>query len=152
MRNFKIYFLAAIIFLQACNTATQNEKTSAAVFDRDSLAKHIKMLASDSFQGRKPFTLGEIRTVDYLQNQFRTLGLEPGNGDSYLQEVPMVNITVDPDSIMKVQSAKGSFNLRRFQDFVVITQNSDSVVSLDNDELVFAGYGVVAPEYNWNDY
>ena len=73
--------------------------------------QHIIVLASDSFQGRKPFTLGETRTVDYLQNQFRSLGLEPGNGNSYLQEVPMVEITPTADPQMKVEYAKGSFEL-----------------------------------------
>ncbi len=153
MRNLPVCFLSvAVIMLQSCNQTAQDNTASAAVFNRDSLASHIIMLASDSFQGRKPFTLGETRTLDYLQNQFRSLGLEPGNGNSYLQEVPMVSITVDPDSVMKVKTAKKTFELKRFQDFVITTENTDSVISLDQDELVFAGYGVVAPEYNWNDY
>jgi Zn-dependent M28 family amino/carboxypeptidase len=110
------------------------------------------VLSSDSFLGRKPFTLGETRTVKYLQNQFRSLGLEPGNGNSYLQEVPMVEITPTPDPQMKVEYAKGSFYLNGATDYVLFTENTDSVISLDKDELIFAGYGVVAPEYNWNDY
>jgi len=150
MKNISLFVI--IYFLQSCNPATQDKKVSVSPFNRDSLAQHIIMLASDSFQGRKPFTLGETRTLDYLQSQFRSLGLEPGNGNSYFQEVPMVNITVDPDSIMEVTTAKTTFSLKRFQDFVIITETTDSVVSLDRDELVFAGYGVVAPEYNWNDY
>ena len=153
MRSPIVCFLFLIVVaLLSCNSIQQDNKAAGSPFNRDSLAQHIKMLASDSFQGRKPFSLGETRTLDYLQNQFRSLGLEPGNGNSYLQEVPMVNITVDPDSIMKVKTAKGSFNLKRFQDFVITTENTDSVISLDQDELIFAGYGVVAPEYNWNDY
>ena len=64
----------------------------------------------------------------------------------------MVEITPTPDAVMKVQSSKGNFELKKSDDFVVATQNTDSVVSLNNDELIFAGYGVVAPEYNWNDY
>lgn len=153
MRYPYVYFLlVAVVILQSCNQPAQDNKTSASPFNRDSLASHIIMLASDSFQGRKPFTLGETRTLDYLQNQFRSLGLEPGNGTSYLQEVPMVSITVDPDSVMKVKTAKKTFELKRFQDFVITTENTDSVISLDQDQLIFAGYGVVAPEYNWNDY
>ena len=122
------------------------------IFNRDSLAQHIIVLASDSFQGRKPFTLGETRTLAYLENQFRSIGLEPGNGNSYLQDVPMVQITPHPDSLMKVESAKGSFILHNASDYVITTENTDSVISLNKDELIFAGYGVVAPEYNWNDY
>jgi Zn-dependent M28 family amino/carboxypeptidase len=157
MTNLKVntlaYFLLALItVLQSCSPAAHKDEEVATTFNRDSLAQHIIVLASDSFQGRKPFTLGETRTLDYLQNKFRSQGLEPGNGNSYLQDVPMVEITPNADSLMKVESAKGSFNLHRFTDYVLTTENTDSVISLDRDELIFAGYGVVAPEYNWNDY
>jgi Zn-dependent M28 family amino/carboxypeptidase len=144
--------IAAIYSLPSCNHAVQDDNQATNPFNRDSLAAHIIVLASDSFQGRKPFTSGETRTLDYLQKEFRSMGLEPGNGDSYLQEVPMVEITPDADPQMKVVSAKGSFELLRPADYVLTTENTDSVVSLDGDELIFAGYGVVAPEYNWNDY
>ncbi|MEO8711367.1 MAG: M28 family metallopeptidase [Parafilimonas sp.] len=149
------FFFVIILFVAACN---QNENASSAsddgvpLFSRDSLMQHIKILASDSFEGRKPFSAGETKAVDYMQTAFKQLGLTPGNGDSFLQSVPLVEITPTPDAVMKVQSPKGNFNLKRTDDFVVSTQNTDSVISLNNDELVFAGYGVVAPEYNWNDY
>jgi Zn-dependent M28 family amino/carboxypeptidase len=137
------------------NTSCSNKETSPSStvsFNRDSLMQHIKILASDSFEGRKPFSAGEIKTVDYITGTFKQLGLEPGNGNSYLQDVPLVEITPKPDAVMKVQSAKGSFDLVKATDFVVTTEKTDSVVSLNKDELVFAGYGVVAPEYGWNDY
>jgi Zn-dependent M28 family amino/carboxypeptidase len=147
-----IYPLIVILIsaVQSCNQA--GDKQPVSLFNRDSIARHIIVLASDSFQGRKPFTPGEIRTVDYLQKEFRAVGLEPGNGNSYLQDVPMVEIIPDADPVMKVESAKGPFILQRSADYMISTENTDSVVSLDRDELVFAGYGVVAPEYNWNDY
>jgi Zn-dependent M28 family amino/carboxypeptidase len=152
--NKSIFYLAliAISLLECCNQTSQESKETASPFNRDSLAQHIIVLSSDSFQGRKPFTPGETRTVDYLQNKFRSMGLEPANGNSYLQDVPMVEITPDADPQMKVEFAKGSFELQKSKDYVLSTENTDSVVSLDRDELIFAGYGVVAPEYNWNDY
>ncbi len=113
---------------------------------------HIKMLASDSFEGRRPFTVGETRTVDYMQAMFAAMKLEPANGSSYTQKVPMVEISVTPGADMKVQSPKGNFSLVSRTDYVVSTQQTDSVISLNNDEVVFAGFGIVAPEYNWNDY
>jgi Zn-dependent M28 family amino/carboxypeptidase len=121
-------------------------------FSRDSLAKHIRILASDSFQGRKPFSEGETRAVDYLQKTFSNLGLEPGNGNSFLQEVPLVKITPVADPVMKVESPTGNFELQNVSDYVIATQQTGAVISLDKDELVFAGFGIVAPEYNWNDY
>ncbi len=153
MKKSILYFsVIAIYFLQGCRFSHSESEPTAFSFNRDSLAGHIIVLASDSFQGRKPFSPGEKLTLDYLVNQFRSMGLEPGNGDSYLQEVPMVKITPEPDSLMKVESAKGNFALKRSSDYVFFTEKTDPVISLDKDELIFAGYGVVAPEYNWNDY
>jgi Zn-dependent M28 family amino/carboxypeptidase len=123
-----------------------------AAFSKDSLARNIQVLSSDSFQGRRPFTTGETRTVDYLKNAYTRLGYEPGNDASYVQQVPLVEISPVAPSSLEVQSPKGKFALRNLNDFVVWTERPDSVATLDKDEVVFAGYGVVAPEYNWNDY
>jgi Zn-dependent M28 family amino/carboxypeptidase len=147
-----IFVMVAIALLQSCSQPAGENKTSGSIFNRDSLANHIIMLASDSFQGRKPFTLGETRTLAYMENQFRAVGLEAGNSGSYLQSVPMVQISLDADSVMKVESPNGNFVLHHTDDYVMSTQYTDSVISLNKDELIFAGYGVVAPEYKWNDY
>ena len=128
------------------------QEDGVASFNADSLKKDIAVLASDSFMGRKPFTEGETRTIDYLQKQFASIGLEPGNGDSYVQAVPMVNIQATAAPEMQVKSAKGNFTLKAYDDYIMWTDKTDSVIKLNNNELVFAGYGVVAPEYNWNDY
>jgi len=154
MRKLFFYFLAAIITMSytACKQGSSSSEQDSAVFNKDSLTQHIKILASDSFEGRKPFSAGEVKAVDYIETTFKRLGLEPGNGNSYIQDVPMVEITPTSDPVMKVQSAKGNFDLQRTTDFVVSTENTDSIISLKNDELIFAGYGVVAPEYKWNDY
>jgi Zn-dependent M28 family amino/carboxypeptidase len=116
------------------------------------LTTHVRALASDEFQGRRPFTAGEQKTITYLETQFKNLGLEPGNSTSYLQEVPMVEITALPDSLLQVKGKGGSFALKGFDDFIVNTQRITSSIVWDNEELVFAGFGVVAPEYKWNDY
>jgi Zn-dependent M28 family amino/carboxypeptidase len=133
------------------STAT-NDNADLATFSADTLKHHIAVLASDSFLGRKPFTEGETKTINYLQQQFAAAGLEPGNGTSYLQEVPMVNIATVAAPTMQVQSPKGSFQLKGFDDYVIWTDRVEPNISLSKNELVFAGYGVVAPEYNWNDY
>src|ERR1700748_703905 len=123
-----------------------------ASFNKDSLAADIRMLASDSFQGRRPFTAGETRTIDYLVKSYTALGLEPGNGTSYTQDVPMVEISPAGVPTMQVQSPKGKTDLQNLTDFVIWTERPDSVNTLDRNDIVFAGFGVVAPEYNWNDY
>jgi Zn-dependent M28 family amino/carboxypeptidase len=112
----------------------------------------IKTLASDEFEGRRPFTNGEKKSIAYLEEQFKALGLEPGNGDSYLQEVPMVEITPTADTVLTVIGGKKNIKLSGFKDYVLWTERTDSVITWKDEEVVFAGFGVVAPEYNWNDY
>jgi Zn-dependent M28 family amino/carboxypeptidase len=155
MRSYLVQFsLAASLLAVACgeNKSASSGDDGVAAMSVDSLGKHIGVLASDEFQGRKPFTEGETKTINYLKEQFTNVGLEPGNGDSYFQEVPMVNITTAAASSMQVQSGKGNFTLKGFDDYVIWTDKTDSLITLDKSDLVFAGYGVVAPEYNWNDY
>jgi Zn-dependent M28 family amino/carboxypeptidase len=144
---------AAVIVISSCNqTKTVDEQDGLAAFNKDTLIKDIVTLSSDEYQGRRPFTAGEVKTIAYLQKTYKGIGLEPGNGDSYLQDVPMVEISPKSVSPLKVQSAKGSFELKNMDDFVMWTERTDTLQTLNNDEVVFAGFGVVAPEYNWNDY
>ncbi len=154
--NSKIKFLAfsALICLAACNQSKPkiSDEDGLAAFNADSLKLHVAELSHDSLQGRKPFTEGETKTIAYLQKQFKAAGLEPGNGDSYIQEVPMVNIQTTAAADMQVTTSKGSFKLKGFDDYVIWTDKITDKVSFENDEVVFAGYGVVAPEYNWDDY
>ena len=152
-RSFLIVVSAALL-LGSCNQTenTFGEEDGLAAFSADSLGKHIAELSNDDFEGRKPFTEGETKTIQYLKDQFIAVGLEPGNGNSYFQEVPMVNITTHAAPAMQVQSAGGNFSLKGPDDYVIWTDKTDAAVSLDNDELVFAGYGVVAPVYNCYDY
>lgn len=144
----------SVLLFASCNQQETmiDEQDGFSAFSADSLGKHIAHLSSDDLTGRKPFTEGETKTINYLKEQFIAVGLEPGNGNSYFQEVPMVRITTDAAPSMGVTSSKENFTLKGFDDYVIWTDKTDSSVSLNNDEVVFAGYGVVAPEYNWNDY
>jgi len=139
----------------ACNQGSSGIASGdegLAAFNKDSLAAHIRVLSSDSFQGRRPFTPGEARTIDYLVNSCIALGLEPGNGTSYTQDVPMVEISPAGTPTMKATSPKGAITFQNLNDYVLWTERPDSVNTIDKNDIVFAGFGVVAPEYNWNDY
>ena len=152
MPSFLIRSLFVALLALAITSCKQSTNQCGDTFNKDSLKRHIKILASDSFMGRKPFTIGEDRAVEYMKSNFTRLGAEPGNGNSYIQEVPLVSISLHAQPTMKVQGDKGNLELKELDDYVITTQRTDSVLSLNNDEVVFAGYGVVAPEYNWNDY
>ncbi|MFY7964486.1 MAG: M28 family metallopeptidase [Chitinophagaceae bacterium] len=149
-----IFLISAFAMLSICACKQNNDASNDGLssFNKDSLKQHIKVLASDEFMGRKPFSIGETKAVEYIKKSFEKIGLEPGNGNSFLQDVPLVEITPNADAVMNVASTKGNIQLKKTEDFVISTEKTDSIISLKNDELVFAGYGVVAPEYNWNDY
>jgi len=116
------------------------------------LAQDTRMLSSDEFEGRAPASEGETKTINFLRAEFEKIGLKPGNGKSYFQEIPMVVITADPASRLDVRGDKKTISFAYKEEFVAETQRVAEEVSLADSEVVFAGYGIVAPEYSWNDY
>ena len=120
--------------------------------DADAVLRHTKVLSSDEYEGRAPGTRGEELTVRYVEQQFRKLGLQPGNTDgTYVQKVPLVGITADggPLTLRKGSTTR---TLKWKDDVVAWTKHVAPSASIQNSELVFVGYGIVAPEYNWDDY
>lgn len=157
-RSFQpLLWISLLVLLGSCqqsNKAENNRYTEDgfAAMSADSLARNISALSADSMMGRKPFTEGETKAVAWLQKEFAQAGLEPGNGNTYLQQVPMVNIATKADSTMTVKAPNDSFTLKGYEDYVIWTEKPDSLIRLNGAELVFAGYGVNAPERGWNDY
>ena len=144
MKNY-LKFLVIVLFISCENN--KKDTTSMVEVDQITIGKHMERLASDEFLGRKPFTEGELKTVNYLKDEFGKLGLLPGNGDSFFQDVPMVEITGAPSENMVISGKNGNLNLELLKDFVATTNKTVTNVGLENSELVFAGYGIVAPEY-----
>src|SRR5437870_6103737 len=118
----------------------------------DGLLAHIKILASDEFEGRAPGSKGEQLSTKYIADQFRAIGLKPGNPDgTYVQEVPLAGIKSDP-RLQFVVNGKPPMDLKFGDDFVASSARLQNEIKMDNSEIVFVGYGVVAPEYGWDDY
>ncbi|HEY5851391.1 MAG TPA: M20/M25/M40 family metallo-hydrolase [Lysobacter sp.] len=115
-------------------------------------AEHVKTLASDAFEGRAPGSPGEDKTVAYLEAQFKRMGLQPGNGDSYVQTVPMVQTVADEGTVLRLDVKGQPRELKFGSDMVIGTRTGKNEVKVDGSELVFVGYGVNAPEQKWNDY
>jgi Zn-dependent M28 family amino/carboxypeptidase len=148
-----IFLMVAVWALIPACTAQKGAKDAENSINQTDLERHIVALASDGFQGRKPFTPGETKTVEYLAAAFQQMGLEPGNGDSYYQDVPLVEIDGEFSDYMVMTTAAGAgVTLGRMQDYIASTRRIVETVTIKNSPLVFAGYGIVAPEYNWNDY
>jgi Zn-dependent M28 family amino/carboxypeptidase len=144
---YPLLFLGAALF-SACSRQEKPAKPITA----DEIKSHIAVLANDSLLGRKPFTAGEPKTINYISQQFKKLGLEPGNNGSYFQEVPMVEITGSPSATMEINGGKSPITLNNLTDFVASTRQELDEVELKNSPLVFVGYGIIAPEYHHNDY
>lgn len=120
--------------------------------DAADFGEHVRVLASDEFEGRAPGSPGEEKTVEYLKTQFERMGLKPGNGDSFFQTVPMMETTADESASMAIDVDGKPHTLKFGTDMVVGTRTGQPEVKIDASELVFVGYGVDAPEQKWNDY
>ncbi len=122
--------------------------------DEDAYRADVRRLSSDEFEGRRPGTVGEEKTVAFLVARFRALGLKPGNRDSFVQTVPMIEL--QPTSVPSLSfTGPGPGAARSLvfgKDMVIWTKRRAPEVRLTQSELVFVGYGIVAPEYQWNDY
>ena len=135
-----------------------------AAIDANDLARHIQTLSSDEYEGRGPGSLGERLTLNYFENEFRRIGFLPAvadgkpckafpcDGASYFQRVPMVSTTADPATTLNIRVGGQEQVLAMGKDMAVGSRSEQPEVAIKDSELVFVGYGVVAPEQNWNDY
>jgi Zn-dependent M28 family amino/carboxypeptidase len=124
---------------------------AAATIRPEELFGHISTLASDEFEGRAPGTRGEELSVAYLSEQFKVLGLAPGNPDgTYVQAVPLVGLRAEPKA--SITTPKGVLVPAFPKDAVALTRRLQPEVRVEGSPIVFVGYGVDAPEYGWNDF
>jgi Zn-dependent M28 family amino/carboxypeptidase len=122
-------------------------------FDAAPLLEHIKALSADEFEGRAPGSKGEELTVKYLEQAFRTIGLAPGNTDgTYIQKVPLVGITGTNTQPLTVTKGATKHTFKWSDDVVAWSKHVADAAAIKDSELIFAGYGVTAPEYGWDDF
>ncbi len=147
--------MVALVSTGAWSVTFANEAagdTSTPVFTAEGVAAHVRTLASDEFEGRRPATRGEEKTIAYVEQAYRKLGLKPGAGDSYLQPVPFVELTTRAADTIRIEGQGEPFELRYGDEAVYWTKRVVPEVTLDKSDLVFVGYGIVDPARNWNDY
>ncbi|MEX2271480.1 MAG: M28 family metallopeptidase [Vicinamibacterales bacterium] len=163
----RLFILASVVALVACNGAEQGPPAGATPappraeqqpltalpgIDQNRVLEHIKALSSDEFQGRLPGTTGEDLTVKYISDQYKTVGLEPGNPDgTWVQRVPLVGITGKPSTLTLTRGTQKT-SLAYGTDMIAWTRQVTDRVVLDPSEMIFVGYGVEAPEFQWDDY
>ena len=143
-------FLIPLLLTASCNDRDLRlREKSITVSDLES---YVKNLGSDEFMGRKPFTPGEKITIGYLAGELKRIGFEPAFNGSYFQPVPMVEISSAVKGKININSGKKVFSYNSPDDMAVISPQISDEVNIKSSEMVFAGFGIVAPEYNWNDY
>jgi Zn-dependent M28 family amino/carboxypeptidase len=138
------------LFLATGLAATEEPVTPGAI-SGETLLRHVTTLASDEFAGRLPGTPGETLTLQYLVAEFKRLGVAPaGPGQSYLQSVPLAAIRSSPAFSFTVDGRE--LDLQQGRDCIARSFRLQAHVTLPDSEVVFAGYGIVAPEFGWDDY
>ncbi|RDC61269.1 hypothetical protein HME9302_02490 [Alteripontixanthobacter maritimus] len=155
---------AAALALSACATTTGMNDTAsldipavaAGTISEATMKNITRTLSSDEFEGRMPGTIGEEKTVALLIERFKAAGLQPGNGNSWVQNVPLVEITGRDFAPLTIRGGSGGstgdMKLDFAKDWVGVSYREDARTVLDDSELVFVGYGIDAPEKGWNDY
>ena len=153
--------LAATFGLAACQTTPAPGTASAALdipatapgaISERTIKDVTRTLSSDAFEGRAPGTVGEEKTIALMTERFKAAGLKPGNGNSWVQEVPLVEITGRDYAPLTISGATAPLSFDFRKDWVGVTYREDAATTLANSELVFVGYGINAPEKGWNDY
>lgn len=134
---------------ETSEAASETGGPALAAINEADLRERIATLSSDEFEGRAPTTPGGEKTRQWLADEMRAIGLEPGNGDSYEQKVPLVELTLQKDGSSLTVNGE---ELEYGPEAIYWTKRVQEDVSYTDSDLVFVGYGVVAPEYNWNDY
>ncbi len=154
MKKRSLVVLAAVVAACSKPPAAPQQISLAQMpsVDAQAILAHTRILSSDEYEGRGPGTKGEELTVSYLVDQFKKIGLTPGNTDgTYVQKVPLVGITPTPAPLVFNKGNRRQ-TLKWKDDVVAWTKHVADSAAIDNSELVFVGYGIVAPEYKWDDY
>lgn len=146
MKIFSVLVLLAVLFM-GCN-----KKASISEISYENIEKHIVELAADKYKGRAPMSDVEPMVLDYISTQMKEIGLEGANNGSYFQDVPILAITSKLSNTIDFETPKGNISFDKLSEYVAFSQKVNHEMSLDNSEVIFAGFGINAPEFGRNDF
>ena len=147
----KIYLSLLVLIFLGCEEKSTYDNSSINKINEGNLHRHIQILASDEYGGRAPGSPGGEKTKQYISQSFKDLSIEALD-KNYLIEVPLVEMTVTKESYLSLIENNKERRLKQGSETVYWTKRVSEKVSVKNSDLVFVGYGIVAPEYQWNDY
>ena len=148
-----INWILAIIIIIGISCRSNSDFTLAyKSINTEDLALYVSKLGSDEFMGRAPFTEGEDITLKYLQEQLKNIGFSPAFGDSYLQEVPMVSVQTEITEPVLIKTPNNKFNFSWPDELAISSARVEDKITITESPLVFAGFGISASEYEWDDF
>lgn len=151
--RFRTILALPLIALAACSMAPDKPAAGPAPeISLETLKSVTEMLSSDAFEGRAPTTAGEEKTVKLIADRFQQAGLKPGNGESWFQDVPLVELTSKNISPLTFSGGQQPLSFNYRNDMVINTYRITPSTAIKDSEVVFVGYGINAPERGWNDY
>ena len=148
MKNLVLCLTA--ILSTSCSFIAKNSGEDAIRYKN--IEKHISTLSSDKFTGRMPTTSAEKLTTDYISEQMKEIGLEPANNGNYFQQVPLLSVSSKLSGTLDFETPKGTLKFQKLTEYVAFSRRMEEELSLDQSQLVFAGFGITAPEYNRDDF
>jgi Zn-dependent M28 family amino/carboxypeptidase len=148
----KIFRICAILVFLFCSCHQVRVDKSTDVITYSNIEKHIRELSDDKYMGRMPMTSSEPAVIAYISGQMKEIGLEGANNGSYFQQVPVLKVTSRISPVLRFTTPSGLLEFHKLTDYVSFTRKMKEEVSLDNCDVVFAGFGINAPEYHRNDF
>ncbi len=140
-----------IVLLAGCSADKKVHDGNEAITYKN-IEKHIAELASDKYKGRLPMTDVEPLVLDYISGQMKEIGLEPANKGSYFQDVPLLSVTSKLSDNLRFETPDGNLDLKKLSDYIAFSQKVEPEMTLESSDVIFAGYGITAPEFDRNDF
>ena len=151
----RVITLLLFIAMISCKNDTSEkniEVTDGGLVNGTIIKQHLAELSNDKYMGRMPCTEGGEAAADYIASSLKAMGIKPGNGDSYEQQVPLLTVDGDIMDQMIIKARDGQLKWKKGREFVVHSERKTEKVGLTDSELVFCGYGIVDEKKGWNDY
>ena len=144
------FFIISTNIILGCNPNKIRKDDNVIIYNN--IQKHIEELASDKYLGRAPMSMAEPLVIDYISGQMKEIGLEGANNGSYFQDVPILCVTSKLSATLDFETPKGKLELQKLTEYVAFSRKVENEMILEKSEVIFAGFGISAPEYHRNDF
>ncbi len=146
----RVFCLCIIMVLFSCSKNRNLHEQPIIAYNN--IEKHIAELSSDKYMGRAPMSEAEPQVVEYISSQMKEIGLEGANNGSYFQDVAILGITSKLSETLDFETPKGNLGFKKLTEYVAFSQKVENEMVLENSEVIFAGFGISAPEFERNDF